>query len=167
MKICDSQAPCQQLFTLSLETEFNKHMIWPKIYSICRRRCSLLRHLVADLSAVTAFPWRNLSDGLFQLCHEHFIEHQEGMSEDWQKILKSMKANNNNNTQSSTTRWLHLMYKLGKWWQLYLLRVGHDEVLSSFEAFRCCGIPSPAISSTAFRTSVTCARYMLKQGKII
>lgn len=44
------------------------------------------------------------------------------------------------------------------------LRVGHDEELSSFDALRISGIPSPTISSTAFRTSSTCSRYMLQRA---
>lgn len=148
MKISDSQGPCEQLFTLSLEAERKIDIIRSKLYSMCGRVGSLLRHLVADLSTVTAIPGRNLSGSLFQLCHHHFIEHQEGLPDNWQKINKCMKTNNN----------IHSLYNETGQMGFYLFRVGHEESLSSVEALRCCGIPSPAISSTAFRTSVTCAK---------
>lgn len=41
-----------------------------------------MRHLVADLSVVTDFASRNLLDGLFQLRHQHFVEHQESLPEE-------------------------------------------------------------------------------------
>lgn len=47
--------------------------------------------------------------------------------------------------------------------RVYLLRVGHEAELSSFAALMSSGIPSPAISSTAFRTSSTCAMYILQR----
>lgn len=111
------------------------------------------RHLVAHLGIVADFACRDFSDSLFQLCHQHFIEHQECLPEG----------------QSRGTQSMHLRKKItyipivqGKWsddevmW-VYLLRVGHDEELSSFDALSS-GIPSSTISFTAFRTSSTCSR---------
>lgn len=55
--------------------------------TVCRRTCCAVRHLVADLSVVTDFARRNLPDSLFQLCHQHFIEHQECLPEEQEKIM--------------------------------------------------------------------------------
>ncbi len=49
--------------------------------------CMQVRHLVADLSIVADFARRNLPDSLFQLCHQHFIEHQERLPEEKEKIM--------------------------------------------------------------------------------
>jgi len=49
--------------------------------------------------------------------------------------------------------------------KVYLLRVGQDAELSSFDASSSSAIPSPVISSTAFRTSSACSRYMLQSGE--
>lgn len=91
MKVSDSQVPCQQLFTLSLEAECKLHIKWPKTNGKYRRARSLKRHLVADLSTVAATPWRNLSGSLFQLCQQYFIKHKEGLPEDSQKIKNGYK----------------------------------------------------------------------------
>lgn len=175
MKISDGHVPCQQLFTLSLEEERGLHVqtqtrLMNKLKLSCVivnlkhfRQCVAYhcgipqpeRHLVAHLCAVTDFACRDLSDSLFQLCHQHFIEHQEclpeGQSTDTQSMHLSKK---NQKTYIPTVQ--------GKWsddevmW-VYLLRVGHDEELSSFDALSS-GIPSSTISFTAFRTSSTCSR---------
>lgn len=65
------------------------------------------RHLVAHLSAVTDFACRDLSDSLFQLCHQHFIEHQECLPEG-QSTGTAQKKKKNLHT--------HCAGKIEWWW---------------------------------------------------
>lgn len=92
MEISDRQAPRQQLLTLSLGGEsmsrltlysadlfthtaqINCPFTNAQLFAVVTLRSACP---VAHLRAVTDFACRNLPDGLFQLRHQHFVEHQE------------------------------------------------------------------------------------------
>lgn len=158
MKVSDSQVPCQQLFTLSLDKEQTIAQLW-----IILQCCDCLwthcpvQHLVVHLNVVTDYASRNLSDSLFKLCHQYFVEYQEGLPEEKEKTMDEWEKKEN---ALHIYPRVSLHFTLGKLGDelIYLFRVGHDEELSSFPALRSSRIPSPAISSTAFRISSACSR---------
>lgn len=85
-------------------------LYWALRYTVCRRTLYTLRHLVAHLSVVTDFASRNLPGSFFQLCHQHFIEHQKCPPEDKKKIMQAQ-------TTTATTRELPFCSKIIKrWW---------------------------------------------------
>lgn len=84
------------------------------------------RHLVAHLGAVTDFACRDLSDSLFQLYHQHFIEHQEclpeGQSTGTQSMHLSKKKTKNLHTHcAGKMEWwwgdVGLPIESGPWWR--------------------------------------------------
>lgn len=111
---------------------------------------------VAHLGSVIALACRNLPDCLLQLCHQHFIVDQEGLPGRWHNTTQHQLL------QASTEKKHHFLSSRReetsmRWSELYLLSVGHDEELPSFEA-PTSGIPSSTISFTAFKVSSVCSR---------
>lgn len=110
MEISDRQVPRQQLLTLCLEGErVLTHALFCRLIhthtaqtncpsQTCdavttpRSALSAVRRLVAHLCAVAVFARRNLPDGLFQLCHQHFVEHQERVPEETEKQGRQLKS---------------------------------------------------------------------------